>query len=108
MHVSVGQEADDGSVLDDGQVTEPSFSHEQRGVEQTAVVRQGDDRRRGHDLVEESWLGHVQYRYLAAIPAYAHAIFLIFLGLWKKTLALVTLYLPVALIEVEVIAVVEE
>ncbi len=84
-HVSVGQEADDGSVLDDGQVTEPGLSQEQYGVEQTAVVRQGGDRR-GHDLVEESWLAHEQYRYLAAFPAYAQVSFLIFRGLCKKTL----------------------
>ncbi len=58
--------------------------------------------------MEESWLAHEQYRYLAVIPAYAQAIFLIFRGLWKKTLALATLYLPLALIEVEAIAVVEE
>jgi len=42
------------------------------------------------------------------IPAYAQAIFLIFRGFWKKTLALATLYLPLALIEVEAIAVMEE
>ena len=110
VHVSFGQEADDGPALDDGQVTEPGLSQEQRGVEQTAVVRQGGDRR-GHDLVEKSWLArlaHEEYRYFAAVPAYAHAIFLIFRGLWKKTLALATLYVPRALIEVEAIAVVDK
>ena len=58
--------------------------------------------------MEERWLAHERYGYLAVIPAYAQAIFLIFRGLSKKTLALPTLYLPLALIEVEAIAVMEE